>query len=207
MKLKSIILLSGGLDSTVSAMIAKKRTNPLFALTFDYGQRACKQEILAAKKICCALRIKHKVVQIPFFNEFKKLVMLSKRKTIATKNFKRLEDVWVPNRNGLFINVAACYAEYYGANLIVTGFNREEAQEFPDNTPEFMNTMNRTLRYSTLYKVKVKSYVARLTKKEIYNLGLRYKAPLKYIYSCYLGGKKMCGRCASCLRLKGLGLL
>ncbi len=186
----------------VSATIAKKKTNPLFTLTFDYGQRAVKMEILAAKKICRALRIKHKVVQISFFDEFKKLVMLSKRRTIAIKNFKRLKDVWVPNRNGLFINIAACYAEYYGADLIITGFNLEEAREFPDNTPEFISAANLALAYSTLNKVKVRSYVAGLTKKEIYKAGLYHKAPLNYIYSCYLGSKRMCGKCASCLRLK-----
>jgi len=201
MKPKSIILLSGGLDSTVSATIATKRTNPLFAITFDYGQRAAKMEIVASKKICRALRIKHKVVKIPFFSEFKKLVLLRHKKKPGIKKFSESEDVWIPNRNGLFINIAACFAEYYGANLIITGFNREEAREFPDNTPQFMNMINKSLRYSTLKKVKVKSYVEKYTKKQIYKIGLKYKAPLQYIYSCYLGGKEMCGKCASCQKL------
>jgi 7-cyano-7-deazaguanine synthase len=200
MKKKSIILLSGGLDSTVSATIAKKRTKPIFALTFDYGQRSAKMEILASRKICRALKIKHKVVKLPFFKEFKKLVML-KSKKLDTKKFNRLKDIWIPNRNGLFINIAACYAEYFGADLIITGFNREEARQFPDNTPQFVSAINKSLSYSTLKKIKVKSYVEKLSKKEIYELGLKYKAPLKHIYSCYLGGKTMCGKCASCRRL------
>jgi len=207
MKPKSIILLSGGLDSTVSAVIAKKKTQPLFSLTLDYGQRAAKMEILAARKICRALKINHKVVKIPFFKEFSNLVMIDPRKKVNIKKFSVLKDVWVPNRNGLFINIAACYTEYYGADLIVTGFNREEAQEFPDNTLQFMALMNKTLKYSTLTQVKVKSYVSDYDKKEIYKIGLKYNAPLKYIYSCYLGGKKMCGKCASCQRLKKLGIL
>jgi 7-cyano-7-deazaguanine synthase len=201
MKQTSIILLSGGLDSTVSAAIAKKKTHPLFAMTFDYGQRAAKMEISSAQKTCRALKIKHKVVKISFFSEFKKLIMLDSRKKVSIKKFSALRNVWIPNRNGLFINIAACYAEYYGADLIITGFNREEAREFPDNTPEFMMAMNLTLRYSTLKKIRVKSYVVGLTKKEIYKLGLRYEAPLKYIYSCYRGDKRMCGECASCRRL------
>lgn len=204
MRPKSIILLSGGLDSTVSATIAKKRTNPLFAITFDYKQRAAKQEILASRKICKALKIKHKIITLPFFSEFRKLKMLRYKKNPLTNKLSKLEDVWIPNRNGLFINVAACFAEYYRASLIVTGFNREEAREFPDNTPQFVNAINRTLSYSTLKKVEVKSYVGEYTKKEIYKLGLRHKAPLQYIYVCYRGGKKMCGECASCRKLKNI---
>lgn len=204
MKPKSIILLSGGLDSTVSATIAKRRTNPLFAITFDYGQRAAKQEILASRRICQTLTIKHKIVKLPFFNEFNKLVLLRYKKKPSIKKFSRLQDVWIPNRNGLFINIAACFAEYYGANLIITGFNREEAREFPDNTDQFVYAINKSLNYSTLKNVEVKSYVAKYSKKEIYKLGLKYGAPLRHIYVCYLGGKKMCGKCASCRRLKNV---
>ena len=200
MKPKSIILLSGGLDSTVSAAIAKQRTNPLFALTFDYGQRAAKMEIAASRRICRLLMIRHKVVKLPFFKEFSSLTLLRGKKKSLTR-FKRIQDVWIPNRNGLFINIAACYAEYYGAKLIVTGFNQEEAQEFPDNSERFLQAINRCLAYSTLKRIEVKSYVLRNTKKEIYKLGMRHKAPLEHIYSCYVGGKDMCGECASCKKL------
>jgi 7-cyano-7-deazaguanine synthase len=200
MKPKSIILLSGGLDSTVSAAVARRRTQPIFALTFDYGQRAAKMEIAASKKICRFLKIKHKLVRLPFFKEFRRLMLLGEAKG-ALKKFENVRDLWIPNRNGLFINIAACFAEYYGASIIVTGFNREEAQEFPDNSERFLRAVNRSLKYSTLSNVEVRSYVLQYTKKEIYGLGLKYKAPLELVYSCYLGGKNMCGKCASCRRL------
>ncbi len=200
MKPKSIILLSGGLDSTVSAAIARRRTDPLFALTFDYGQHAAKMEIMVSKKTCRFLGLKHKTVRLPFFREFSN-VMLLRGKQRKPGRFDRLRDVWVPNRNALFVNVAACFAEYYGAMVIVTGFNREEAQEFPDNSKRFLDSINRTLRYSTLNKVRVRSYVLPFTKKEIYKLGLKYKIPLENVYSCYVGGESMCGECASCKRL------
>jgi 7-cyano-7-deazaguanine synthase len=201
MKLKSIILLSGGLDSTVSAVIAKHKTDPLFALTIDYGQRAAKMEIAASKKICRVLKIKHKSIKLPIFKEFKNLALLQSNKNISAKKFSRLKDVWIPNRNGLFINIAACLAEYYHADIIVTGFNQEEAAEFPDNKPQFMAAINHALMFSTLTKVKVTSYVADYTKKQIYKIGLKYNAPLKYVYSCYLGKKEMCGKCGSCKKL------
>ena len=200
MKPKSIILLSGGLDSTVSATVASRRTRPLFALTFDYGQRAAKMEIAASKKICRFLMIEHKTIKLPFFKEFKGLILVDRTKK-GLKRSRGVRDLWIPNRNGLFINIAACFAEYYSARIIVTGFNREEAREFPDNSEHFLHAINQSLKYSTLNKVEVRSYVLQHTKKEIYRLGLKFKAPLELVYSCYLGGKNMCGKCASCKRL------
>jgi 7-cyano-7-deazaguanine synthase len=199
--LKSIILLSSGLDSLVSAAIACRRTTPLFALTFDYGQRAAKMEILNARKICRCLKLRHKVIRLPFFEDFAGRSLLGKGKRVAAGRFLKLQDVWVPNRNALFINIAAAYAEQFKADLIVTGFNREEAAEFPDNTSAFVSAVNRSLTFSTLHRVKAVSYVQGRRKKDIYRLGTKLGAPLQYVYSCYLGGKKMCGRCASCRRL------
>ena len=201
MKPKSIILLSGGLDSMVSTVIAQQKTKPVFALTIDYGQRAAKMEIAAAKKICRKLKITHKTIKLPIFKGMNNLALLKSGKNISNKKLNRLRDVWIPNRNGLLINIAACFAEYYNVGIIVTGFNREEAAEFPDNKPQFIAAINHALMFSTLNKVKVISYVAEYTKKQIYKLGLEYNAPMKYIYSCYLGKKQMCGKCASCKKL------
>lgn len=201
MKPRSIILLSSGLDSTVSATIARRRTVPLLALTFDYFQRAAKMEILYARKTCRYLGISHKIIRLPFFKDFAGRPLIGKGPRPTAGRFLRLEDVWVPNRNGLFVNIAAAYAEHFRADLIVTGFNREEALEFPDNSPRFVAAVNRSLAMSALRKVKVVSFVQDLAKKEIYRLGLKHGAPMKYIYSCYLGGNKTCGKCASCRRL------
>lgn len=189
----------------MSAAIAVKKTKVLFALTFDYGQRPARMEILASKKIARKLGIKHNVVKLPFFKEFTKCHLIGREK-ISLQKLLKLRDVWVPNRNALFINIAASFAEYYKVDLIVTGFNREEAQEFPDNTLDFIKSINRVLNTSTLNKVQVISYVANYTKKEIYEIGLRMQAPVEFIYSCYLGKERMCGKCASCKRLINLGL-
>lgn len=201
-KRKSIILLSGGLDSTVSATIAAKKTRPLFALTFDYGQRAARMEIRVSRKISKALHIPHRTVKIPFFKTFKNIALLRSQKKPSVQSLSRIRDVWVPNRNGLFINIAACYAEYHKVDLIVSGFNREEAEEFPDNTPQFIAAINHSLMFSTLRNVKVVSFVSHYTKAQIYRLGLKYRAPLQHVYSCYLGRTKMCGECVSCRRLQ-----
>jgi 7-cyano-7-deazaguanine synthase len=113
-----------------------------------------------------------------------------------------LADVWVPNRNGLFLSVAAAFAESYGCGWVITGFNREEAVEFPDNRPEFVDKINESFKFSTLTGVEVKSYTQDLTKQEILLLGQQLGAPLSIIWSCYTDGGTMCGQCPSCRKLR-----
>ena len=108
--------------------------------------------------------------------------------------------VWVPNRNGVFLAVAAAYAEALGAGRVVAGFNAEEAVTFPDNSEEFARATTRSLRLSTQNAVKVKSCTFRLRKPAIVALGLRIGAPMDLVWPCYEGGWRLCGRCESCLR-------
>ena len=109
--------------------------------------------------------------------------------------------VWVPNRNGVFLNVAAAFAESLGARAVVAGFNREEARAFPDNSPEFIRRATGALALSTLSKVRVVSPTAKLTKTGIVRLGMKLRAPMRFVWSCYGEGPKMCGECESCVRL------
>ncbi len=113
-----------------------------------------------------------------------------------------LANPWVPNRNGLFINIGATYAENMGATLLICGFNREEALTFPDNSPDFVVAINQALSYSTMNQVKVKSYVNHLNKVEIIKEGVRLGLDFRNIWSCYQGDDKPCGKCISCLRNK-----
>ena len=121
---------------------------------------------------------------------------------VTGRELNSLEDVWVPNRNGVFLNTAAAFAESYGCGIVVTGFNREEAAEFSDNSREFVRSTNACLEFSTRGGVRVRSYLLNLTKREILREGIDLKAPLAVIWSCYRNGARMCGRCASCRRLR-----
>ena len=115
---------------------------------------------------------------------------------------KQAELLWVPNRNGLFVNIAAVLTESLNAGFIVMGLNREEGESFPDNSSDFVKAVNKTLSYSTLKKIKLISYTMKMNKKEIVEIARKYKIPLEHIWSCYLGQKKPCHKCLSCLRLK-----
>jgi 7-cyano-7-deazaguanine synthase len=125
--MRAIAVLSGGLDSTVSTLIAKDLGYEVIAITFNYGQRAAKREINSAKKICEILGIEHIVVDLPFVKQFKKSSLITE-KEIPTlkmeeldseKAFETMKAVWVPARNVIMFGIASGFAEAFDADNIL----------------------------------------------------------------------------------------
>lgn len=209
---KKIVLLSGGLDSIVSFKKSYDSGSVVLLLTFDYGQRAAKREIEAAVAVAGRYGISHEIITLPWLQKITKTALVSKDRALPELKERELDDfckatesakaVWVPNRNGVFINIAASYCESLGAQTIISGFNVEEASTFPDNSISFIDAINGSLFYSTLNKVRVISPLSDLDKKAIVRLGIEIDAPLDLVWSCYRGGNRMCGRCEACKRLK-----
>ena len=209
--LKSIILLSGGLDSLVSLALVRKEYNVSMALTFDYGQKAAKREIAAAQKICEFYGLEHKVIKLDWLKEITQTSLVSERKIpqatlkdLSCEEFtkKSAVSVWVPNRNGAMLNIAAAFADSYGYNFIIFGANKEEGQTFPDNTQEFIDRINDSLKFSTQVKPKVYSPLINLCKNDIVRKAVEHCVPLELTRSCYGAGERHCGVCESCTRLK-----
>ena len=111
------------------------------------------------------------------------------------------KNVWVPNRNGVFLNIAACFADSMDFSHIIFGANKEEGTTFPDNTQEFIDKINEAFEFSTLAKPKVFAPLINLDKTEIIKLAIEIEAPLNLVRSCYTDEEKHCGKCESCLRL------
>ena len=206
----AISLLSGGLDSMVSTAIAAKKHKIVLALTFDYGQRAAKREIEAARKIAKHFNLHHKVVTLKWLSEICETSLVARNKKVPLLSLNSLSKksvtsssakaVWVPNRNALFVSIAAAYAETLGAKIIVAGFNKEEAKTFPDNSFEFVNATNKALALSTMIRPKLVSFTQKMTKRDMVDFAFENDLPVELVWSCYFGGKLQCGKCESCLR-------
>lgn len=198
---KSIILLSGGLDSLVSLDL--KKEDITLALTFDYGQKSAKKEIKAAKLICDYYNIKHQVINLDWLKEITTTSLVSNNE-IPTNEMSQqsMKSVWVPNRNGLFLNIAASFADSQNFDNIIIGANKEEAETFSDNTQVFIDSINIEFKYSTLKKPKVIAPLINLAKNDIVSLALLRQVPLDLVMSCYQNIDGHCGICESCLRLK-----
>lgn len=210
-KNKSIILLSGGLDSVVSLAVSKLSLNIETALIFDYAQQSFKQEYNAAKNIAEYYNITLKRINIEWLKEFCESSLLVGKPIPSLKQAeldnkiitkKSANAVWIPNRNALFINIAACYAEALSYSNIIIGANKEEARTFKDNSKEFINAINESLNNSTNNNVQVIAPLIDMDKTQIVQEGLKHNVPFELIYSCYSNTQKHCGKCESCLRLK-----
>ncbi|MDD3237617.1 MAG: 7-cyano-7-deazaguanine synthase QueC [Candidatus Gastranaerophilales bacterium] len=208
---KGLILLSGGLDSLVSLACAKDEYNISTALTFDYGQKAFVKEKEASSNICNYYGIQHRVISLDW------LALITHTSLVANEEVPYLDNedldekilteesskaVWVPNRNGLFINIAGSFADSFGFTHIVFGANKEEGATFKDNTPEFVDAVNLSLKHSVNQPVRVIAPLIDYDKNQIVDIAVKKNVPLKLVRSCYLDGDSHCGECESCLRLK-----
>lgn len=213
MRQPSVILLSGGLDSAANLAFADAQDEPVLALTVRYGQRAAEREVRAAHELCEYYGVEHQVLDLPWLGALGGSSLTQSSMSVPELKSSQLDDlsviqdtaksVWVPNRNGVLINVAAAWAERRGAKRVVVGFNREEATTFPDNSVEFLQRATRSLELSTANQVEVFCYTAHWDKREIVREleGLSKPFPFEKVWSCYMGGDQPCGRCESCQRL------
>ncbi|TGC07003.1 7-cyano-7-deazaguanine synthase QueC [Methanolobus halotolerans] len=211
----AIALLSSGLDSVTAISLARKHTDIKLALVFDYGQRSAKREIECAKRISGHFGFELRVVDLGWLAGITTTSLVNREEEVPAMSLEKISEdadpsisfesaknVWVPNRNGVMINIAASFAESMGLDHVIVGFNREEAVTFPDNSQEFINAMDDSLSYSTLNKVRVMSPLLGMDKKEIVAKAMALNAPLEFSWSCYHGEEIPCGTCESCVRRK-----
>lgn len=206
--MKSVVLLSSGLDSAVAFKRAYDICEEVICLTFDYGQKAAPKEIACAARICDIFDVKHHIISLTWFGEFSGA--LTGKEDVPTPTTEDLDDleksmdsakaVWVPARNMVFLSIAASFAENFDFDLITTGLDEEEAVTFPDNSKEFIDLFNQTMEYGTLNKPKIHAPLAELSKTGIVKLGVEIDAPMQYSWSCYYANEKPCGECESCKR-------
>lgn len=207
----ALILLSSGLDSSFNLAKSVTRFDVKLALTFNYGQKAARSEIRSAKLLASYYKVPHKVVDLPWFKDFTTTSLVADSDVpqgadieidSIEKSNQTAERVWVPNRNGIFLNIAAGFAEGLGARYVIPGFNREEAATFPDNSFAFLKFLDQSWSFSTLGKVQTFCHSADLDKTQIVQEGLKLGLPFELLWPCYLNEEHWCGRCESCQRFK-----
>ncbi|MBU0761828.1 MAG: 7-cyano-7-deazaguanine synthase QueC [Candidatus Altiarchaeota archaeon] len=212
--MKAVVLLSGGLDSAVTAYIAKAQGYDIYALTFDYGQRH-RKEIEAAKKIVKKLSVvEHKILSIDL-TQIGGSALTSDLAVPQGKSFSEIKSseeipvTYVPARNTILLSCALGYAEVVGADAIFIGANHMDYSGYPDCRPEYFAAFQDLANLATKRGiegnyVEIKTPIINLDKKEIILKGAELNVPFELTWSCYVGGEKACGKCDSCtIRLAG----
>ena len=211
---KAIILLSGGLDSSVTAYIAQREGYQLSALSFLYGQQHDK-EIKSAKKIASSLSIKdHVFFQLDLSQFGGSSLLKNSEQSISSPNHvsdigKTIPDTYVPGRNTIFLSIALGFAETRNADAIFTGVTAMDYSGYPDCRPEYIHAFQQLANLATKKTVsgdniQIKTPLIHLNKAEIITNGAKLNVPFEHTWSCYNGREKACGQCDSCqLRLQG----
>jgi len=208
--MKSVVLLSSGLDSTVNLYEAREKSEVVLALTFNYGQRAAARELERASQIAALAGVPWKSLDITWFSEFTKTSLINRSSEVPTGASVSIDDfkvstdtakaVWVPNRNGIFLNIGAAFAEGLGASIVVPGFNIEEGATFPDNTQGYLDALTAAFKFSTSNGVRAECFTTGLNKTQIVARGRTLGAPFSLMWPCYFAGSEPCGECESCKR-------
>ena len=205
---RAVVLASGGLDSTVTAALAREAGHELLWLTVDYGQRHA-IEVERARQVAAAMgAAKHTVLMLNLRalagSALTGDLPVPKDRHSAERS-RGIPVTYVPGRNLVLLSLAAAHAEAEGASLIYFGANVLDYSGYPDCRPEFIRAFEAAVNAGTKAAaegatLRVHAPLLEMTKADIIRTGIRLGAPLHLTHSCYDPvGDLACGRCDSCL--------
>ncbi|HKO60413.1 MAG TPA: 7-cyano-7-deazaguanine synthase QueC [Pyrinomonadaceae bacterium] len=208
----AVCLVSGGMDSCVSAAIAKQESRTVAFLHISYGQRTEHRERQAFEKIADYYNVdKRLAVSIESLSVIggSSLTDDSMAVSHADLHSQAIPSSYVPFRNAHFLAIATSWAEVIGASQIYVGAVADDSSGYPDCRPEFYEAFQRAANLGTKPETSIsfRTPVIDMSKPEIIQLGLRLGAPLQLTWSCYQSSELACGECDSCaLRLRAFRL-
>ncbi|HEY5125584.1 MAG TPA: 7-cyano-7-deazaguanine synthase QueC [Ignavibacteria bacterium] len=221
---KAVILVSGGMDSALTAAIACKKYHPAF-LHINYGQRTQKRELKAFNDIADYYNVKDRfVADIGYLKKIGGSSLTDKNIRVSDTTIlneaafsylsgknsksKNIPSSYVPFRNANILAIAVSWAEVIKAEKIFIGAVEDDSSGYPDCRKVFFKDYNRMIKSGTKndFNIEIETPVIHLSKKEIILKSIALKSPLHLTWSCYKRNDIACGVCDSCaLRLRGFG--
>jgi len=204
---KAVVLMSGGMDSCVTAAIARQNYE-IAALHASYGQRTEHRELQSFYALADHFgAVKRLAVRLDYFSAIGGSSLTDSRMQIRDADLasREIPNTYVPFRNAHFLAIATSWAEVIGATKIFIGAVWEDSSGYPDCRPEYYDAMNQVIRAGTRpsTKITIETPLISLTKSEIVKRGIQLAAPLELTWSCYRDSAAACGICDSCaLRLR-----
>ncbi|MGA2960286.1 MAG: 7-cyano-7-deazaguanine synthase QueC [Candidatus Korobacteraceae bacterium] len=207
---KSVVVLSGGMDSCVCATLAVRDfgVENVAAQHVSYGQRTEAREQQAFRDICDRLGIKQRLmVRNQALGQIGGSALTDSGFAVPAAGAEigqQIPITYVPFRNAHFLSVAVSWAEVIGAEKIYIGAVEQDSSGYPDCRPEYYEAFNRVIHAGTKEgKIRIVTPLIAMRKAEIVSLGLSLGAPFELTWSCYSGQSRACGVCESCaLRLR-----
>ena len=198
---KNIILLSGGMDSTILAhWIKKHHEGRTLALLFNYGSKHNPYERFSAINTCHSLDFFYQKIDLTSVMSSFNSALTQKDVAVPHGHYedKTMRKTVVPFRNGIMLSIAVGIAEDLGVKEVFIANHAGDHAVYPDCRGSFISYYNEAARAGTYNKVSVVSPFVTLKKHEILDVGLQLNVPVEGTYSCYEGGNVQCGRCSTC---------
>lgn len=207
---KAVVVLSGGMDSTVCATLAAREygAENVGALHVSYGQRTAAREKKAFAAVAERLGIQTRLsVETPFFRAIGGSALTDASIAVPDAGEligREIPVTYVPFRNAHLLAMAVSWAEVLGASKIYIGAVAQDSSGYPDCRPEFYEAYNLAVRRGTKAgDIEIATPLIALRKHEIVSLGLELGAPFDLTWSCYSREDRACAVCDSCvLRLR-----
>ena len=205
---KAVCIISGGMDSALSAAIAQQEGYEIIAVHFNYGQRTEHKELVCFRKIAEDLNAMERYeIDLPFFEQIGASALTDRSIEVPTGG---LEDgvpvTYVPFRNGIFLSIAASIAEKHGAEALFIGVVEEDSSGYPDCRESYIEAMERAINLGTKEETQlaIRMPLVHMKKSQIVQEALKLGVRLEHTWSCYKEEDAACGVCDSCrLRLRG----
>jgi len=205
---KAVCIISGGMDSAVSAALARKEGFEIIGVHFNYGQRTERKELECFRRLARGMRIGETYeIDLPFFTQIGASALTDPEIGVPTGGIgEGVPVTYVPFRNGIFLSIAAAIAEKHAAEAIVIGVVEEDSSGYPDCRESYIRAMEKAIGLGTKEetRIEIRMPLVHLSKAEIVAKALELEVPLAHTWSCYRDEEEACGVCDSCrLRLEG----
>jgi 7-cyano-7-deazaguanine synthase len=199
---RTVVIYSGGLDSTVLLYHLRAEGHEVKALSVNYGQRHLAREMAAAEAICARLNLERRTVDLTALVEFFGGNALTNEGVALPDGAYAEETIGqttVPNRNMVMLSVGLAWAAGLGFDAVAFGAHGGEHTNYPDCKPPFAEAMDRVAQVCDFQPIRVLAPFVNWVKTDIVRRGAELGVPFDLTWSCYTGGKQHCGRCGTCV--------
>ncbi|MBM9514588.1 7-cyano-7-deazaguanine synthase QueC [Desulfogranum marinum] len=195
-----ILVLSGGMDSTVLLTDLLKQGKQVQTISFDYGSKHNCQELPMAAAYCQEKAVPHQIIKLSFIDELFSSSLLQSGEDIPDGSYQEanMKSTVVPFRNGIMLSIAAGFAESVGAGEVYLASHSGDHFIYPDCRPEFNRFLSEAVLIGTDKQVSLVFPYADIDKRQIGDLGRKLGLDFTKTWTCYKGEEIHCGTCGAC---------